>query len=231
MIGAEKILAVIPARGGSKGVPRKNLRPLGGRPLIGWTIAAALDSRVLDRVILSSEDDEIMATSRALGCDVPFRRPPELARDDTPGIEPLLHACRAVSGYDWVVLLQPTSPLRTADDIDRCIEACVTAGADTATTVTAERHGMHLLHTVDRQGRLHPLLPDAAAIHRRQDAPEVVRLNGAVYVARVSRLLETRRLVDDATLGVRMPESRSVDIDTLDDFAYAEWRLTQEPRP
>lgn len=117
-----KILAIIPARGGSKGVPRKNIRDLAGKPLIAWTIEEAKKSKYITRLILSSEDEEIIEAAKKYGCEVPFVRPIELAQDNTPGIEPVLHAIEKCPGYDYVLLLQPTSPLRTVEDIDGCIE-------------------------------------------------------------------------------------------------------------
>ncbi|CAA7603172.1 3-deoxy-manno-octulosonate cytidylyltransferase [Acididesulfobacillus acetoxydans] len=120
-----RILGIIPARGGSKGIPRKNIRLLGGKPLLAWTIEAALEAGCLDRLILTTEDEEIAAVGRKYGCEVPFLRPAELAQDSTPGIEPVLHALRWLAereGYrpDYVLLLQPTSPLRRAEQIREC---------------------------------------------------------------------------------------------------------------
>ena len=111
-------LAVIPARGGSKGVPRKNVRDLNGKPLIAWTIEEAKKSQYISNIILSSEDSEIIKEAKKYGCEVPFIRPMKLAQDDTPGIDPVLHAINQCPGYDYVVLLQPTSPLSKAEDID-----------------------------------------------------------------------------------------------------------------
>lgn len=223
MINGQRVLAVIPARGGSKGIPRKNIRPFMGKPLLAWSLAAARESRYVDRTVLSSEDEEIISVFLGLGGDVPFRRPDALAMDDTPGTAPLLHACEQLPGFDWVVLLQPTSPLRTASDIDGCIEACVEAGAFSATTVVEERHGLHILFNRDERGYMSPAVPKLAEIQRRQDAPRVWRMNGAVYVARVDGLLGGEKLVGADTIAVPMPEARSVDIDTPDDFELAEW--------
>src|SRR5271157_3678171 len=136
MIQNQSVLALIPARGGSKGVPRKNLREIAGKPLIAWAIEAGRQSRYIDRLILSSEDPEIMAQARSWGCEVPFVRPAELARDDTPGMEPVLHALTALpEEYDYVVVLQPTSPLRLAEDIDGCLETCLRQEAPACVTV------------------------------------------------------------------------------------------------
>ncbi|MEH2097772.1 acylneuraminate cytidylyltransferase family protein, partial [Nostoc sp.] len=121
MIHGKKVLAIIPARGGSKAVPRKNIREIGGKPLIAWTIEEAKKSQYIDRLILSSEDDEIISIAQKWGCEIAFKRPVELAQDDTPGIAPVLHALNQLPIYDYVVLLQPTSPLRQVIDIDGCI--------------------------------------------------------------------------------------------------------------
>src|SRR4051794_29098155 len=115
MIASRKVLGLITARGGSKGLPRKNILLLAGKPLIAWSIAAGKASRFIDRVVLSSEDAEIIEVAKAHGCDVPFVRPSELSRDETPSLDPVLHALDQLPDFDWLVLLQPTSPLRTAE--------------------------------------------------------------------------------------------------------------------
>src|SRR5689334_1892292 len=197
MIRGARILAVIPARGGSKGVPRKNVRDVAGRPLIGWTIAAARGSRYIDRVIVSSDDTEIIEVARREGCEVPFVRPGQLARDETPGIDPVLHALKELPGYEYVVLLQPTSPLRTCTDIDGCIERCVASGADGCVSVSEPDKSPYWMYTLAPDAKLKPLLDRAGQTHRRQDLPRVYALNGAVYVARCETLLESRAFVGD----------------------------------
>lgn len=225
MVNDKKVLAVIPARGGSKGVPRKNIRPLGGKPLLVWTIEAARGSRYIDRVTLSSDDDEIIAVARQAQCEVPFVRPAELARDDTPGVEPVLHALRMVPGYDYVVLLQPTSPFRRAEDIDRCIEACLREDAPCCVSVTAPEKSPFWMFSMDERARLAPLLAAPDGFARRQDLPPVYSLNGAVYVARTEWLLETRGFITADTIGCEMSREQSVDIDSEEDLAYCEFRL------
>jgi N-acylneuraminate cytidylyltransferase len=136
MIEGQSVLAVIPARGGSKGVPRKNLRDVAGRPLIAWTIAAARGSSHIDRLVLSSDDEEIMETARRHGCDVPFRRPAELATDEADSMAVVMHAVETLAErYDYVVLLQPTSPLRASADIDGAIATCLRHMAPSCVTV------------------------------------------------------------------------------------------------
>jgi N-acylneuraminate cytidylyltransferase len=228
MIDNHSVLGVILARGGSKGLPRKNVRDLAGKPLIAWTIEAGQEAEYLDRLILSSDDDEIMAVAKEYGCEVPFRRPPELARDDTPSIDALLHAIDQVDRYDYVVLLQPTSPLRTADDIDAAIETCLEKDAPACVTVTEAEEPPHWMYTLDADSHLQPILEES--VQRRQGAPDVYVLNGAVYVARTSWLRETRSFLHDETVASPMPREGSVDVDDELDARVAEMTL-QSVRP
>ena len=121
MGNAHKVIAIIPARGGSKGVTRKNIKCLGGKPLIAWTIQAATKSKIIDRVIVSTEDNEIADIAIEWGAEVPFMRPSELAQNDSPGMDPVFHALKLLPNYEWVFLLQPTSPLRSSKIIDSSI--------------------------------------------------------------------------------------------------------------
>ena len=221
MIAGKSILAVIPARGGSKGVPGKNIRPLAGKPLIAWTIEAARQVPHLDRIIVSSEDEAILEISRAFGAETPFIRPMKLARDDTPGIAPVLHALEALpEKYDYVVLLQPTSPLRTAEDIDAALELCLKRAAPACVSVTEPKHKPWWMFSLSKQAALEALFRDMPA--RRQDMPAVYALNGAVYAARTHWLVREQAFVHPETLAYIMPPERSLDIDTEFDFKVAE---------
>ncbi len=220
MFDGKSILAIIPARGGSKGVPRKNIREVGGKPLIAWTIEEAKKAKYIDRLILSSEDDEIIAVAKGWGCEVPFIRPAELARDDTPGIEPVLHAIEALPEmYDYAVLLQPTSPLRTAADIDGCVAHCIQRGAPACVSVTEPEHNPYWMFTIGEAGRLKPFAATEPLVPRRQDLPTVYVLNGAVYVARREWLKEKRSFIAEETLAYVMDQKRSLDIDSEHDLA------------
>ena len=211
MIQGKKVLGIIPARGGSKGVPGKNIRVVAGKPLIAWTIEAAKQSRYLDRLVLSSDDAEIIAVAREWGLDVPFVRPTELAKDDTPGIAPVLHAVEELPGYDYIVLLQPTSPLRAVEDIDKCVEFCLEAEAPSCASVTEPEHSPYLMYTLE-DGNLHPLLSGQSFV-RRQDMPKVYALNGAVYVVETKWLSQSKVFVTEETIAYVMPRQRSVDVD------------------
>ena len=218
MIGGRSVLALIPARGGSKGLPGKNLLPVDGRPLLAWTVDAARGSAYVDRIVLSSDDEAIAAAARTCGCEVPFRRPAELASDTAASIDVALHALQQLPGHDWLVLLQPTSPLRTAADIDAALERCVTTGARSCVSVTEVAQSPYWMYMIDNQERLRPVLAAPPGATRRQDLPTVYALNGAVYVADVPELERTRSFVGPGTVAHVMPPERSIDIDTAADF-------------
>ncbi len=222
MINDESVLAIMPARGGSRSVARKNLRIVGGKPLLAWTIEVAKQSRFIDRLVVSSEDPDILDAAKAYGCDAPFVRPADLARDDTPGIEPILHAISVLPSFDWVVMLQPTSPLRVASDVDTCIELCASHSANAAVSVTEATENPYWMFRVGPDGFLQPVIDNADIPFRRQELPEVLLLNGAVYVARCEWLKQSRSFLTAETLGYRMPLERSLDIDTEFDLAQAD---------
>lgn len=218
MIGTRKVLALIPARGGSKGVPGKNILPISGKPLIHWTIDAARASRYIDRLILSSDDEEIMAVAAFGGCEVPFRRDASLAGDTASSIDVLVDALERVPGYDIVVLLQPTSPMRSSSDIDGAIERLESSGAPTCVTVRAAEDHPYWTFYADEQGRLaHYVKPPAGIPMRRQDLPKAWCLNGAVYALRTELFLRTRSILTADTVFYPMPAERSIDIDTPTD--------------
>jgi CMP-N,N'-diacetyllegionaminic acid synthase len=219
------VLALIPARGGSKGVPRKNVRTLGGKPLIAWTIEAARQAHSVSRIVVSTEDEEIAAVARAHGAEVPFMRPHALAQDTTPGMDVVFHALDQLDGCDDVLLLQPTSPLRTAQDIDAIAELRARAQAPSAVSVSAAPHPPQWMYLMERPGQLRPLLDEPTPV-RRQDAEEVYVLNGALYSARRDWLLTHRSFMSRQTLGYVMPAERSVDIDTLLDWRWVEFLMT-----
>ena len=225
--GRPQTLALIPARGGSKGIPRKNIRLIAGKPLIAWTIEAALRSGLLDAVVVTTDDPEIAEVARRAGAQVPFLRPAALAQDDSPGIAPVLHALDMLPGYDAVLLLQPTSPLRSTDDIDACLSLAQTRHAMSVVSVTEPENHPDWTYRLDADQRLTRLSGEAPAA-RRQDLPQVVSLNGALYYARTDWLRQGQRLVAPETLAYLMPRMRSIDIDTMLDWQLAELLLLKE---
>jgi CMP-N,N'-diacetyllegionaminic acid synthase len=223
VIGGKKVIAIIPARGGSKGLPGKNIVRVGGKPLLVWTIEAARRARHIDRLILSSDDEAIIAVGREFGCDVPFKRDARLAADDSPTMDVVLDALQRCPGYDWVVLLQPTSPLRSAEDIDGILERCTAAKAPACVSVCEAEQSPYWMYTLAVGGRLAPLLPSTAT--RRQDLPRVYVLNGAAYVADIAWLASTRSFLTPETVAYEMPIERSLVIDTEADLATAQTYL------
>lgn len=219
-----RVLGVIPARGGSKGLPGKNILPLDGLPLICHTIQAASRSR-LARTIVSTDDPEIAAVARACGGDVPFLRPPELAQDETPTLPAILHALEQVgsSDYDAVMILQPTSPLRSAGDIDAALTMLeVDPAADSVISVVkvGDNHPARMKEL--RDGVLvDPPFAEETEGKRRQDLPDYYLRNGAIYLTRTPVLLRDRSLKGRRCLGYLMPEERSVNIDGRLDLLLA----------
>lgn len=220
MIDDKRVLGVITARGGSKGVPRKNLADFRGAPLLQWTIEAAQGCECLDRLILSSDDAEIIALAASLGCEAPFVRSPELATDAASSVDVVLDAAERVPGYDVVVLLQPTSPLRLAADIDGTARAMAAANAPGAVSVFETTHHPWLMFGVGDARTLEAVVErPAGSSSRRQDFPAVYQLNGAVYAVETAWLRRNRVFVRSGeTVAFVMPGSRSLDIDTLEDL-------------
>lgn len=222
MIAGRSVLGVIVARGGSKGFPRKNIAPLRGKPLLAWTVEAARNSRYLDRLILSSDDAEIIEVAESLGCEVPFVRPAHLATDSASLRDVLFHALEVLGeNYDYLVLLQATSPLRQGGDIDRCLEICVESAAPACVSLTEPEKSPYIMYRVDEEGAMEPLFPDLSLIGRRQELPPVYVPNGAVYVAETNWFRRTGTFYSRETHAYLMPRSRSVDVDYPTDLIVA----------
>ncbi|HEX6164359.1 MAG TPA: acylneuraminate cytidylyltransferase family protein [Vicinamibacterales bacterium] len=234
-----KVLGIITARGGSKGIPGKNLKLLAGRPLLDYSIDAANDTP-LDRLILSTEDARIANAARSMGCEVPFMRPAELARDETPHLPVIQHAVKWLQdheGYrpDIVLTLQPTSPLRSAADIAAALRMLELSDADSVvsvTEVTAHAHPMRMLK-VDDQGFATLFAtgePVRKRINRRQDLPKAWVMNGAIYACRTEVLFAAEpSLYGDRVVAYPMPAERSISIDDLEDWAAAERAIARRP--
>jgi CMP-N,N'-diacetyllegionaminic acid synthase len=216
-----EIIGLVTARGGSKRLPRKNVLPLAGKPMIAWTIEAARGSAALRRVIVSTEDEEIARVSREHGAEVPFLRPTELALDDSDHVAVVEHALDWLLEHegvdpDYIMLLQPTSPLRTADDIDACIS--IARAADAPAVVSVSAMSPHAYRLGD-DGTLEPVR-DVGDSRR-----PLVALNGAVYLNRVASLRAERAFIPSGSRGYVMPSERSLDVDTQWDFSLAEAAL------
>ena len=223
-----RVLGIVTARGGSKGVPRKNIRALGGKPLIAWPAEAALRSARITRTVLSTDDEEIAAIGRSVGLETPFLRPAELAQDQTPTLPVLQHAVSiletAGDRYDAICLLQPTSPLRTAALIDACIGRFEAAAADSLITVlpVPAEHNPHWVYFETSDGALHLSTGEATPIPRRQELPAAYHREGSVYVMKRDVLMMQSSLYGARVIGHVVDPEQCVNIDTEEDWARAE---------
>ncbi|MDO8962983.1 MAG: acylneuraminate cytidylyltransferase family protein [Coriobacteriia bacterium] len=223
------VLALILARGGSKGLPCKNVLPLRGRPLITWTIEAALAAGAIDRVVVTTDDERIASVSRETGADVPFLRPAELALDTSPSVDAVLHALDFLEGadgevFDYIALLEPTSPLRAPGDIDRAIELLF-ANEDRADAVVSvgEVHMEHpaIVKRVE-DGYLRPFVDEVATVTRRQDLGPALFPYGVIYLVKVAVLRETRSFYPDRTIPLPIERWQNYEIDDAYDLAVVE---------
>lgn len=227
MFGERKLLAVIPARGGSKGIPHKNIIDLCGKPLIGYTIEAALGSRYIDYVIVSTDDMEIASIAVRFGAEVPFLRPSELASDTSKTLDAILHVifalkCRGMEFSD-LVLLQPTQPLRTSGDIDSAVEVYNESGRKSLVSVSEVDDNPLLIRTIEGN-RLKPLIQMSSTC-RRQDMPKYYRVNGCIYINSIDEIDETTSF-NDNIIPFEMKKSHSVDVDELSDLAVAKYYIS-----
>ncbi len=227
-----RVLGIVTARGGSKGVPRKNIRPLAGKPLIAWTAESAKASR-LARTILSTDDEEIAAAGRAAGLETPFMRPPELATDAAPTLPVLQHAVRFLEAvgdrYDAICLLQPTNPFRAPGLIDACIERFAAANADSLVTVlpVPAEYNPHWVYFEHADGTMHLATGEAVPIPRRQALPPAYHREGSVYLMKRDVLMEQGSLYGARLLGHPVDPATCVNIDTEADWARAEALLAR----
>lgn len=234
MAAGSYAFGVIPARGGSKGLPGKNLRRLGALSLIGHAVTSAREAKRLDRFIVSTDSAEIAEEARRHGAEVPFLRPSELASDQAGMLVVLQHAVRWLESTgvrpDLVVTLQPTSPFRVGADIDRTIAKVLDTGADSAQTLSEASYHPFFMKTLDGD-RTVALFPDGHKYLRRQDAPPVYQPSGAVYVTRYPALMKQGHILGDDNRGVVQEFEASVNIDTEWDFMLAELILREGRAP
>jgi N-acylneuraminate cytidylyltransferase len=223
-----KVLAVIPARGGSKGIPGKNIRMLAGKPLIAWTIRAAMDSGVVDQIVVSTDDKEIGEIALAWGAEVPGLRPAALAQDETGSMDVVLHLAAQIDAFDWLLLLQPTSPLRSADDIRGIMNLVFERGAHSAVSLCESSSSPVWMYNIDKYDRLRSVLPFGNHVHRRQELSPAYQLNGAMYLMKREWLLTNKNFIGSDTIGYLMPPERSADIDTPLDWEWVEFLLGKQ---
>jgi len=223
-----KTLGIIPARGGSKGIPNKNLATLIDKPLIGWTIFEAFKTKKLDDLIVSTDSPEIAHYCSNIGCNVPFIRPAYLATDYTSSGEVALHALRNynLGTFDYACLLQPTSPLRTWRDIDQAIDLAEQKKSNCVSICRVSEHP-YTMYWEKKDSSLEPIIKSKDKPSRRQDYKNAYKLNGAIYIFNVQKFLTDQKFVTDDSIGYIMPRNRSIDIDTITDLKLAEQLLAE----
>lgn len=232
MFKGRRFLALIPARGGSKGLKDKNIRQLNNKPLLAYTIEAAKESRIFDRIIVSTDSEEIAAVALKYGAEVPFMRPKELATDTASSMDVLIYTIELLQEsndkYDYVALLQPTSPLRTSQDIVGAVNLLIEKNANSVVSVCKVEHSPLWSNTLPEDLSLKDFIRPEIRNLRRQDLPIFYRLNGAIYIVKVSYILESKDFFGQESYAYIMPVNRSVDIDTELDLVLAEVLLQHE---
>ncbi|MCZ4318527.1 acylneuraminate cytidylyltransferase family protein [Aequorivita viscosa] len=223
-----KVLGIIPARGGSKGIPNKNRKMLLEKPLMQYTIESALASKLLSRVIFSSEDEQLIALAQKLGVEVPFKRPEKYSRDNSPSIDFVKHALKTLSldneYYDAVCLLQVTNPFRESQFIDQAISKFEKAGTDSLISVIEVPHeyNPHWVFKTNDKGHLISAVGDKEIIKRRQDLPPAFIRDGAIYITKTEVVLKQNTLFGDGISYIQSNHKTYVNIDTMEDWENAE---------
>lgn len=219
-----KVIAIIPARKGSKGVPSKNSKLIAGKPLIAWTIEAALDSKFIDEILVSTNCLTVKKIVEGYGLQVPGLRPDYLSEDETPSSSVILFELENKGQYDVICMLQPTSPLRTSRDIDASFEIYNRSAANVLVSVVEDKHSPYWSFQLQNE-HLKSVFPLSQINKRRQDLPKTYSLNGAIYIAEIELYKEEKSFLTAGTIPYIMPFDRSIDIDDIDDFNIAEVAL------
>lgn len=222
MYEGKSFLAIIPARGGSKRLPRKNVLDLCGKPLIAHTIETGLKSKYIDKVIVSSDDNEILEISKKFGAET-IKRPDELASDTATTFDAIKHTIDNIEKYDYIVLLQPTSPLRNEKHVNETIEFLENKNADAVVSVCEMEHSPLWSNTLPKDGKMNNFLRDEVLNKRSQDLEKYYRINGAIYICKTDRFLEEKSFfLKKNIFAYKMDRDSSVDIDEEIDFKVAE---------
>ena len=215
-----KVIAIIPARGGSKGIPKKNLVNFLGKPLLQWSIEAALNSKYITDVVVSSDDDDILRISQKHKNVIPIKRPKELALD-TSRTEPVLaHVIESLKGrtFDYLILLQPTSPLRKSDDIDEAFNKLLASYANSLISVCSNDYHPYKSLRINEKGFLEGIINNEYPFLPRQELPQTYSANGAIYIIKVKEFIKNYSLITSKTLHFKMSIERSLDIDSKIDL-------------
>ncbi len=222
----KKFIAVIPARSGSKGIPEKNIKPLAGKPLIAYTIEEAKKSKIFDKIIVSTDSEKIAKIAKDYGAEVPFLRPVELATDSSDSMDVVIHAIEFLEKnnkfFNYVMKLQPTSPLRKDFDIIEAAKLAIEKNANSVISVSECKNHPLWAGILEKDRRMDNFLKDEIKNKNRQELPKYYELNGMIFLAKIEKLLETRDWYMKNSYALIVDKNRSVDIDDIIDFKLAE---------
>lgn len=227
MINGKKVIGIVPARGGSKGLPGKNIKELLGKPLIAWSIEAGRDSTYIDTLLVTTDDERIALIAKEFGAEVPFLRPAELANDSATSVDVVAHAIDFMQSrgehFDIVVLLEPTSPLREPQDIDKALEL-MADGVATSVVSICEAESTHpaFMFRMESQGLIQSMQSDGFKVLRRQELEPAFFLDGSVYASDIGTLLARKTFCHERTKGLKLPKWKSPEIDDIVDFMLVE---------
>lgn len=225
MFKNKKFLAIIPARGGSKGIPNKNIMPICGKPLIAYTIEAAKKSKYIDEIMVSTDSDIIKVIAQQSGAKVPFLRPAELSKDNVKSIDVVMHTIDFYKNknisFDYVILLQPTSPLRTVEHLDKAIEKLIESNKSSLVSVCEVDENPVLMRSIENE-KLKEVISFEGTNLRRQDLPAFYIFNGALYINSSDMIVQKKKFVDENTIPYVMDKESSIDIDTMLDARLVE---------
>lgn len=230
MIDNKTILSIIPARKGSKGILNKNIKELGGKPLISWTIIEAKKSKFIDRLIITTDSDEIAKIGREEGAEIPFIRPAEISQDNSTATEVILHTLQWFykndKSYDYFIYLQPTSPLRKVDQIDQALKLIISdERSDSLVSVSAPSKHPYWMKRINNNGFLEDFFKTDKLYNNRQELPQVYTVNGAIYISKWDVFLEDNSFYKGNCLPFIIEGNSSIDLDTIDDWNYAEYMI------
>ena len=230
MIKNKKVLGIIPARGGSKGLPRKNILDLCGKPLISWTIEEANKSIFIDKLIVSTDDQEIIEVSKKYGCEVPFKRPKKFSRDKSTTNEVIMHSIDSISvKFDVIIVLQPTSPLRTSKDIDNSLKKLIENDCFSVISMCLSDKPYEWFHHINSEGFIKNIFD--SKMNNRQLSKNAYVPNGAIYTAHVDIYKQKKTFYHKNSMAYIMPKHRSIDIDDKLDFKMAKFLLDEYRTP
>ena len=215
-------IALIPARGGSKGIPRKNIKLFNSKPLIYWSIKAAFESKFIDRVVVSTEDEEIAEIAKIYSAEVPFLRPKEFAMDESSGMDPVIHALGELPNVKDIILLQPTSPLRQSVHINDIFKFRRKFNANSAVSISLSKKP--IIYKLNNKFQIKPTSEKIKPLPR-QKLTNLYNLNGALYLSTRDSILQNKSFISNTTVGYIMPEQFSIDIDTQLDWDFAEYLM------